>query len=83
MRKLDLHGVPTKGIKTKQYDWKNSVGVLVPYSCDGNVGLFKIIDYTYDVFTRKNTLYILDTTTGKNYELDSRYFKDFKFNLQE
>ena len=43
MRKLDLHGVPTKGIKTKKYDWKNSVGVLVPYSCDGNVGLFKII----------------------------------------
>ena len=81
MKKLDLHGVPTKGFKTKKYDWKNSVGVLVPYSCDGNVGLFKIIDYTYDVFTRRNTLSILDTNTGKNYALDSRYFKDFKFNL--
>lgn len=81
MRKLDLHGVPTKGFKTKKYDWKNSVGVLVPYSCDGNVGLFKIMNYTYDLITRRNTLHILDTTTGKNYELDSRYFKDFKFNL--
>ena len=78
MKKLDLHGIPTKG---KNYDWKNSVGTLVPYNFNGRLGIFKIMDYTYNLFTRRNTLSILDTTTGKNYELDSRYFKDFKFNL--
>ena len=81
MRKLDLHGVPTKGFKTKKYDWKNSVGSLVPYNNNGDLGIFKITDYTYNKATRKNTLDVLDMKTGKNYELDSRYFKDFKFNL--
>ena len=81
MKKLDLHGVPTKGVKTKKYDWKNSVGSLVPYNNNGDLGIFKITDYTYNKATRKNTLDVLDMKTGKTYALDSRYFKSFKFNL--
>ncbi len=81
MRKLDLNGVPTKGFRVKKYDWKNSVGTLVPYNCNNTLGIFKIVGYDYDVITRRNTLHILDTYTGKNYKLDSRYFKDFKFDL--
>ena len=81
MKKLDLHGIPTKGFRVKKYDWKNSVGSLVPYNNNGDLGVFKITDYTYNKATRKNTLDVLDMKTGKTYALDSIYFKDFKFNL--
>ena len=81
MRKLDLNGVPTKGFRVKKYDWKNSIGALVPYNYNNTLGIFKIVGYDYDLLTRRNTLHILDTYTGKNYDLDSRYFKDFKFEL--
>lgn len=80
---LDLSNIPLKSQKKVIYDWKNSVDKTVDYEYNGTKGQFRIMEYHYNADTRRNTLYIYDTTRKQHYNLDSRNFKDSRFELKE